>query len=223
MRRAAVHVLAVFICLGTTHCGTGFDPDPVQSEPVTFPDETFNAGEWNTVLELFGPGGTASAEQVAEGGHPGAYRRISITLNSTQGSATAGQVAVFSIKPGASYTPSTQGAIRSVDYSEDSILLVGGGGGQTSAPALRQNGTIYTLVFGGGAFGTPDGAWTAHSITGLEQDDFRTLTSADEHPDFSANGTRIEFGFMRAISTPAGNVGGTRTGGIDNWEVTVNR
>jgi hypothetical protein len=42
------------------------------------------------------------------------------------------------------------------------------------------------------------------------------------HPDFSAGGAPIEFGFIRIISSPAGNVASTRTVGIDNWSVTVN-
>jgi hypothetical protein len=175
-------------------------------------------------VQVFGAGGTGGA------GHlhylsraDGDYRRINITVNSAEGSGTAAQVAVFSIKRGTAYFPASDGRIFTISYSENSIHESGGGSGQYSAPALRQNGKIYTLVPGAGAFLTPDPVWTPHSLSGLTQNDFRTLASASEHPDFSTAGGRIEVGFMRLHSVPAGNAGGTRIGGIDNWRLTFHR
>jgi hypothetical protein len=187
-------------------------------------DDVFDDNNWDAELQVFGNGGTGGASHVRFNGQEGAdYRRISITANSAEGSGAATQVAVFSIRRGTAYFPSTDGEIFSISYSEDSILLSGGGNGQYSAPALRQNGKLYTLVPGGGAFATPELAWTPHSLSNLRQNDFRTLASASEHPDFSRTGTRIEVGFMRLHTVAAGGPGGTRLGGIDNWRLTFVR
>ena len=187
-------------------------------------DDVFDDNDWDAEVQVLGAGGTGAASHLRYNGQiTGDYRHITITANSAENSGTAAQVAVFSIKRGTAYSPTSDGAIFSVDYSEDSILLSGGGNGQYSAPAFKQNGKLYTLVPGGGAFPTPEAGWTRHSLTGLTQNDFRTLASASDHPDFSATGSRIEVGFMRLHSVPAGSAGGTRTGGIDNWRITLNR
>jgi hypothetical protein len=190
---------------------------------AVFSDGDFDDNGWEVVVQLLGPGGSGGAGHLQSGGVGNSdYRRTIITVNSAEGSGIAAQVAVFSIKRDAVYFPS-DGAISSIDYAEDSILLAGGGNGQTSAPALRQNGMLYTLVSSTGAFLTPELAWTPHVVNGRTPDHFRTLQSASEHPNFSATGGRIEFGFMRLHSVPSGSAGGTRTGGIDNWRVTLNR
>jgi hypothetical protein len=186
-------------------------------------DNVFDDPDWETEVQSFGAGGTGSGSHLHYlGKADGDYRRVTITANSAEGG-SPNQVAVFSIKRGATYFPTSDGAIYTINYSEDSILFVGGGNGQYSAPALKQNGKLYTLVPGGGAFSTPEMAWTPHSLNGLRQNDFRTLASASEHPDFSATGSRIEPGFMRMHSIPAGSPGGTQTGGIDNWRLTFVR
>lgn len=203
--------------------GTGGGPAPTgQTSIIT--DEVFDDNGWDEELQLFGAGGTGGGGHVRYLGQVGRdYRRVTITVNSAANSGTAAQVAVFAIKRGTQYFPSTDGTIFTIDYSEDSILLTGEGNGQYSAPALKQNGKLYTLVPGAGAFPTPDLAWTPHSLTGLRQNDFRTLASASEHPDFSAAGGRIDLGFMRLSSVPAGSAGGTQQGGIDNFRMTLNR
>ena len=240
MRRIALRALVVLACVVAMNCGKSgpTSPDaPTSPEggggtggtggtgrTATASDDVFDDNDWETELQVFGPGGTGGAGQLHFNGQANAgYRQITITANSAENGGTAAQVAVFSIKRGTAYFPSSDGAIYSIGYSEDSILQSGGGNGQYSAPALRQNGKLYTLVPGAGAFPTPETAWTPHSLTGLTQNDFRTIASASEHPDFSATGSRIEVGFMRLHSVPAGSPGGTRTGGIDNWRLTFYR
>ena len=129
---------------------------------------------------------------------------------------TDGRLAVFAIRRGQTYFPSSDGAILWIDYSESSINRATGT--QYSAPAIRQNGKIYTLVPGGGAFATPEAAWTDHALTHLTQNDFRTLASATDHPDFSRNGSRLEIGFMRLQVGP-----GATKGGIDNYRLVLYR
>ena len=187
-----------------------------------YADGAFDDNAWDNEVQFFGAGGTGSAGHLHFNGQEGAdYRRVSITVNSA-GSTTA-QVAVFSIKRDTAYFPVSDGRIITIDYSEDSIHLSGGGNGQYSAPAIRQNGKLYTLVPGGGAFLTPETNWTRHSLSGLTQNDFRTIASSADHPDFSATGARLEVGFMRLHSVPSGGSSETRVGGIDNWRITLFR
>ena len=242
MRLMALRLIVLLGCVVALNCGsspTAPDAPPASGgggstgggggagptgETAIASDDEFDDNGWDAEVQAFGAGGTGGASHLHYKGQASAdYRHISITVNSAEGSTTAAQVAVFSIKRGTAYSPSSDGAIFSVDYSEDSILLTGGGNGQYSAPAFKQNGKLYTLVPGAGAFPTPEMGWTHHSLTGLRQNDFRTLASASDHPDFSATGSRIEVGFMRLHSVPAGNGGGTVTGGIDNWRITLNR
>jgi hypothetical protein len=240
MRRIALRALVLLACVVAMNCGKSDPTSPDAPTPAEggggtggtggtgqtaiASDDVFDDNNWDSELQVFGPGGTGGGSHVRYLGQEGAdYRRITITANSAENSGTPAQVAVFSIKRGTAYFPSSDGAIYSVDYSEDSILLSGGGNGQYSAPALKQNGKLYTLVPGAGAFPTLETAWAPHSLTGLKQNDFRTIASASEHPDFSATGSRIEVGFMRVHSVPAGSAGGTRTGGIDNWRITLRR
>ncbi len=237
MRRIALRVLVVLTCVVAVGCGSSptspDDPPPAGGGPsgggggagptgetAIASDDVFDDGDWDTEVQVSGSGGTGGASHLHYLGQAsGDYRQVTITVNGGAGS----QVAVFSIKRGTAYTPSSDGAIFSVDYSEQSILLSGSGGSQYSAPAFKQNGKLYTLVPGAGAFPTPELTWTPHSITGLTQNNFRTLASASDHPNFSATGSRIEVGFMRLHAVPAGNGGGTLTGGIDNWRITLRR
>jgi len=183
----------------------------------------FDDGEWETVVQTFGAGGSGGGSHVRFNGQEGAdYRRVNISVSSA-GSGSAAQVAVFSFKRTTGYFPVSDGAILTLDYSEESILLTGSGNGQYSAPAFRQNGKLYTLVPGGGAFPTPDRLWTPHTLAGLRQNDFRTIASPSDHPDFSASGSRIDVGFVRIVSVPAGSGPDNQIGGIDNWRITFYR
>lgn len=188
-----------------------------------YTDGTFNNSDWNVTLATSGQGGTATAGQMATGGNPGSYWDVAITLNATTPDLGTALVGVFSINSTAVYDPSVSGAIASIDYSEDSILLstlnASIGGGQSAAPALLQNGILYTLTLSTGVFATPDTTWTSHQLMGLTAADFFSGTL---NPDFSVTGAPIEFGFWRAISHPTGNPIQGRTGGIDNWTLTVN-
>jgi hypothetical protein len=165
-------------------------PRVASAVPVVFSDGTFLDGEWTTTVLPSGVGGSGSAGQAATGGNPDAFREISITLVMPT-STTGARVDVVSIKPSAVYDPGTQAAIASIDYSEDAILLSGGGNGHALTLALEQAGVIYAGI---PRLVSPDSAWS---------------------------GAPIAFGFWRAFSSPPGSSGATRVGGIDNWMVAV--
>ncbi|HEU4691728.1 MAG TPA: hypothetical protein VFS23_25365, partial [Vicinamibacterales bacterium] len=170
----------------------------------------------------FGAGGSGGGGRLSWMGQEGAhYRQVSVTVNSA-GSGSGAQVAVFSYKQGAVYFPSTDGLIVWIDHVEDSIHQQGGTN-QYTAPAIRQNGKNYTLVPGGGAAVVSQQGWTRTTLTNLRQDNFRTIASPADHPDFSANGGRMEVGIMRLVTVPAGGNGVTVKAGIDNWTLTMYR
>ena len=235
MRRIALRALVVLACVVAIHCGDSNPTSPdapsggggggsgggvLRASETT--DSFFDDNNWDDVVETYGAGGSGGAGHLSFNGQSDAgYRQVTINVNSA-GSGSAAQVAVFSFKQGAVYFPSTDGSILSIDYSESSINQ-SGGNGQYSAPAIRQNGKLYTLVPGGKAFTTPETSWTPHSLTGLTQNDFRTIASAADHPDFSTNGGRMEVGFMRLQVVQAGGGGSTTKVGIDNYRLTMYR
>jgi hypothetical protein len=242
MRRIAFRVLVLLACVVTMNCsgseptspdapppaggggggGTGGGGGGTAGRTAVYTDNEFDDGQWDDVVQSFGAGGNGGGGRLSYLGQQGAYyRQVSITVNDA-GSGSAAQVAVFSIKHGIAYFPTTDGAILWIDHVEDSIHQ-SGGTSQYSAPAIRQNGKLYTLAPGGKGFAASEQAWTRHTLTNLRQDDFRTLASAADHPDFSANGARLEVGIMRVVTVPAGANGVQVKSGIDNWQMTLYR
>jgi len=239
MRQIALRALVILACVAAAHCSGDDDSNPTNPTPPPSggggggggggftdisetTDAVFDDNDWDDVVETYGAGGSGGGGHVRFNGQEGAdYRRVQINVSSA-GGGSAAQVAVFAIKRRAVYFPSSDGAIISIDYSESSINE-SAGNGQYSAPAIRQNSKLYTLVPGGKAFTTPEPSWTNHSLTGLTQNDFRTIASAADHPDFSANGSRIEVGFMRLQVVQAGATGSETRGGIDNYRLVMYR
>ncbi len=238
MRRTMLHVLLALACAATLACGSDSPMSPsdgggggggggtggggggggATGNTTVLTDADFDDNAWDSYEHTSGSGGTTVGGHFTIGGVANSsYGRITLTANSG-----GAQVALFRIWRGEAYTPSGDGRIFSITYSEDSIRF-SGGTSQYGSPALRQNDKLYALVQGAGAFATADQSWTAHSLTAVTQDQFRTLDSASDHPDFSTTGSRIEFGYMRLISTSGGSSGDTAAGGIDNWRLVLNR
>ena len=235
-----MRALVILACVAAVHCGGDDDSNPTNPTPppsgggggggggaggtrTAVTQETeFDDGQWQDIVESFGAGGTGGGGRLQYLGQAGAYyRQVTIDVINA-GSGSAAQVAVFSYKQGAVYFPSSDGAILSIDYSESSINQ-SSGNVQYSAPAIRQNGKNYTLVPGGKAFTTPETSWTTHSLTGLTQNDFRTIATPSDHPDFSANGGRIEVGFMRLQVVQPGASNAQTKAGIDNYRLVMYR
>jgi hypothetical protein len=135
------------------------------------------------------------------------------------GSGDSSGVWGYFIRIDAAYDPALQGAIATINYSEDAKYFgpLPGGDGQGTGCALLQGGTFYHIDM----VITSATDWhSLHSIS-LTKDDFHSLNEPDDHPDFSINGSPIIFGFFRGNST-RGTTGYFRDAGIDNWSVTVN-
>jgi hypothetical protein len=188
---------------------------------TVFTDDTFSPTNWTLSVFSFLSGGSVTAAQEQSGGNPGEYRRI---MNTVNGGSAFSTVYGFHKNVGAVYLPKTQGPIGWIDYSEDSILLIGFGEGQGGGAALEQGGQVYVA----GSFITPEDAWTHKSLSNLCATCFVRLdpsapfgVDATSHPDFSGTGGSIAFGFLRSNSSAGGGTGYTIDGGIDNWEVAV--
>jgi hypothetical protein len=104
-----------------------------------FLDGTFNNSDWSQTLFTAGSGGTASATQNSPGGNPDSYFQLNNTVNAP--SATVGSgVAAFYQRIGFTYDPSAQGAIDSIDYGVDLIVVSVAADAEL---ALMQNGNVY--------------------------------------------------------------------------------
>jgi hypothetical protein len=116
----------------------------------------------------------------------------------------------------------TQGPIGTLDYDEDALLFAPAGDGQLTGLAIRQGDVVYVHPVGV----TPDVVWTHKSKAGITAADLYELNDAGQlftsHPDFSATGAPIQFGFLRANSNGNGGGAYTLSGAIDNWFVRVN-
>lgn len=191
---------------------------------ITFFDGIFNNADW-TLTQLNNANAAGSATQGLQfltGGNPNEFRRI---RNQLTVSTPTGTLHGFHLNVTAFYDPSNQGAITSIDYSEDSINFVNQtGNGQGSGLAILQNGRFYrtsaALVMPYASYNT----WQPNAQPGLtassfwEVDAFGNLSA--NTPDFSASGSNMQLGFWRGNS----NNGSINTEcGIDNWNVVIHQ
>jgi hypothetical protein len=192
---------------------------------TVFSDGVFNNSDWTMTLitNATGVGSTAQAFQVNSGGNPNEYRAVDHQL--VVSPPYNGGIFTFHMNNTAFYTPSTQGAISYIDYSEDDINFVNqAGDGQASGLAIYQNGAFYRLqnpllVMPYAGYSN----WTTNAAPGLVATDFAEVTPAgvvipSNNPDFSIGGTTMQFGFHRGNS---GNGGYNTETGIDNWSVSI--
>lgn len=194
---------------------------PSWAGAVTFQDSEFLDQDWTVVELYYGTGGSWSASHSATGGNPDAYRIVNTVVNAAGSENSA--VWSFHFRTGAGYDPAASGPIASLDYAESAICSgPGGAAGQATGPAIRQAGDIYYAQ----GIGTGNlGVWVEIEWLGVEATDFARVDGSGvhdtQHPDFSAGGAPLEFGFVRANSQAPGFGGYAKMGGIDNWSVTI--
>lgn len=196
---------------------------------IIYYDGTFNSGNWSIATLVYGPGGIVSGTQQANGGNPNQWLKVDDTVYGNVGDIKA--VFGFFANSDAVYNPSTQGAIDHIYYSEEALFLSGlGGSGQRGFVALKQNGNIYHIF---NTTGTPS-AWTKKEKDNVVGTDFIQMNDPNNpgtfwmtpntslHPDFSANGSPITFGFYRGNSDGTGGLNGyNQSVGMDNWTVII--
>ncbi|MBD3886523.1 hypothetical protein IFO70_33150 [Phormidium tenue FACHB-886] len=183
---------------------------------MQFSDSTFNNADWQTEIVTSGNGGTVTINQGNTAGDVGSFREITNTVYQTAKGVNSNVIGLhWQVRT--TYDPQAQGAIVAINYSEDSILMQGFGEGQATGLALRQNQQVYLPV---SRLITPELNWTQKELRDLQAQDFVAIGTTDQHPDFSAQGAPIQFGFFRANTTT--NDEYSITSGIDNWSVSIN-
>jgi hypothetical protein len=213
---------------------SGSNPSTTPSTgPVTFTDQNFSNADWSEVVRVTqsvsSTGGSGSASQQSSGGVGGsAYRQVLARKEPTTGE--RGSTWVYSFKSQATYNPSSQRAITSIDFSISGKQFVSANvSGGSVALALRQGGVLYFAPHPqspGGQLPVEQRDWEPEMRTGLLQTDFRDHDLMGRQLDFAVTGGNIELGFVFWVSTiPVEDGGGPsdRTAGFDNWSVTIHR
>ncbi|MCB0153869.1 MAG: hypothetical protein KDF65_03665 [Anaerolineae bacterium] len=199
-----------------------------QPSPITISDGTFALGDWSTkVVESTGGSSHSVRQEIHNGvlGFDDEFRAMTHTLPQPSG-ADINRISVAHLYLGASYTPSLQGAIDRLDYQQSAKLL--------SLPwpdavvdtqvVVTQGGQLFISTNFTRIFGTTD--WTSGSLNNLTVTNFTASDGSGAHPDFSASGGEIRFGYLRTHSrlatlppVPPGDL--VIEHGIDSWRVTI--
>jgi hypothetical protein len=177
---------------------------------VTMSDGEFNVVNWALTVTAATNGATQTTSRLTIGGNPDAYRRTVhvMTANSS--------ITVAHVYQGASYDPAVDGPIYAIDYDEDQIQETPPFPGAfiSATPLLQQGGVFYY----GPDITFVNTVWLQAVRSGLVATDFTSGTNT--HPDFSANGGVIRFGYARSNINPGALAANFRSG-IDNWSVHV--
>jgi hypothetical protein len=160
--------------------------------------------------------GMGSAMQVIEGGNvdDGPYRQVYVIRDPDMAGVDV-STRLFSFARQATFTPCSMGTIDTLDLSVYGRQS-GGGSGGTVEPALSQNGLLYVVR----GEPMPEQVWTLKEFHDLTENQFIEPGLPASHPDFSADGKPIRFGFSYAVSTPSDQTV-TRTAGFDDWGLTI--
>jgi uncharacterized protein (TIGR03437 family) len=191
---------------------------------VQFTDGTFNETDWTSskiVDSTSGTAGSFTITRVASGGNPGPFRRVTHTFHFDY--MDEGTLAIAHLRAGATYDPSTQGAISSIAYSYDLRKPRQDDSDYTRySPLLFQNGAYYKT--------TDENAsgviFTRVAREGIQASRFtRFAGSGPLRPDFSASGAPIQVGYVTSNSSSGGfGEGGgeedSLQSDIDNWTIT---
>jgi len=217
----SIQTAAVVLCAAGLLSG-------LRASTVTLTDQTFNLGNYTTIF--YDPpsnGGTHNLFQNNAFGNPAPALEVDYSFPANPN---------FNFRFGAAstaltYTPSTQGAITSINAFIDRYIDTGALNNQPfnfgASWLLLQNGNYYRF-FESGAF-VPQ-TWVTYSATGLHASDFSLVNfststvDTTQHPDFSSTGTVIDFGTTTQFSLgPGTNFGaGNITSLYDNLIFQIN-
>jgi hypothetical protein len=190
-----------------------------RAQVIEHSDGTFSLNDWAWEVVARPPGTTTGfmgeAVQAGNGqGNPDPYWRVEVSRTPAM-AGSDNSTRLHSFHKPSGYDACFTGAIDSVDISLDGIQFGGGSGGGLS-PILKQGGVLYVAS----GVSLPDVDWTLKSFPGLTENSFFPIGSPGVHPDFSAEGAPISFGFGYTVSTPSEQTV-MRTVGFDNWEISV--
>jgi hypothetical protein len=178
---------------------------------VVFSDTTYADADW-TIVNSFAAGFVG---QVATGGDPGSYRQTELFVG--EDVPFVGQLNRNFV-----YDPSASGPVTGITYNF--ALETTNAEGAGYEPLLEQNGKLY-IDFTTTGNASPNTWLTENRVLGLG--DFGELTISPlnalifnpaSKPDFSTNGTTMEFGYE---VTAGGGGFFTSVTGIDNDPITL--
>ena len=182
---------------------------------ATITDSTFNNADWDDlVLSNSFVAASYSAGQVS------GARNTTFTLTSNG----SGGFNVGHIFTGASYDPSTQGAINFLDFTYDARYVAGQISGQATRGLLLQNGSYYGTVNPTTHLPRSQSSFTGFSFLGLTESSWFKWTAlggaGGATPDFSATGGVIQFGYNNGNGLGQATTTVVTTA-IDNFAVNV--
>ena len=211
--------------------GTSADCTDVPADADVIEDKDFADADWDEMV-IPPPGADTtgtSAEQALSGGVDGAsdpYRSMTHEITNPDTSHpdcsvddcsfTLGVLHEY-IADGETYTPSMQGAIDHIDYSESHIItapaFAGAAVGWTFA--VWQDETRYTYQQDPGASAFTDETWNTEYRCGLTAADFMPTGLNLE------DGGEITFGYIRSNSNTTPDSTQRNVHGIDNFRVVL--
>lgn len=178
---------------------------------LAFFDGTFVNTDWTLTVEITGNGGTSTGSQKPSGGNPGEYRKVHNIVFGGGYNYVIG----YHFFNKSEYSPSLQGEITSIDFSIDHKMFIGFGEGQRVGPAIFQGGQFFV---GEESTLANQYSWETLSVAGIKAENFSPYFGpATIHPDFSASGGQILFGFYTVNSDSGYSI----TIGVDNWSVNL--
>lgn len=182
------------------------------TEAQTYTDSTFNNSDWtSTVLPVSTAGTSSTSGKNTGSGNPAPSRITSHSFG-------PGQIQVAHLNATAFYDPAVQGAITSLSYAYDLIHYNPPTGAAFGFSIIVfQNNTYYRSL---PADAVLSGSWQAFGKSGLTAESFVKLSgdSPNVNPDFSCQGSKIQFGYLTYNSS---NGAMSLRGGIDNWTVRI--
>ena len=166
---------------------------------VAFTDGAFDLNNYQ--ITTYNPSSlVATAVQNPSAGNPGAALEIQITFPAPQG--VTYEVDQAFVNTSFTYNPATQGAIASISASVDKAFPTAiGGATSTFRPLIEQNGNYYL----GAISGPSTAGFTTIAQAGLTAADFQLFDytqgqfNAQQHPDFSASGSSLQFGLASRV------------------------
>jgi hypothetical protein len=156
-----------------------------------------------------------NAGQTTSGGNTGAYR----TLLHYYGG--PGSIITAHLNSSALYQPVSHGAVASVSFSFDLLLVDGGDSNAVAYGALAsQSGELYLSQSFLTTLSPMVGVWINRQASGLTPGDFSPLRPDAPPLDLSATAPPVIFGYFASNGTASASSTSTQSG-IDNWYVAL--
>ena len=177
---------------------------------VVFTDNTLNLANYTITNSLINNGGPITITPAQSGTVGNPAPGLQITFTSDGASALNASSFLLFVNNTFTYNPATQGAITSLNFSNDRFVDGGGlnalGLTTSSRFVIFQGGNLYYATILDPNGGHTFQSWFTTSATGLLATDFSLFNPATQalntslHPDFSAAGGVASFGFANRLS-----------------------